>query len=258
MSEAGCPAVADPGAGLVRLAHARGHVVEPLIGPSSLLLALMASGANGQRFAFSWLSAGGRGRTRRRLAQAGAKSRERDCAQLFIETPYRNQQMLSVLRHTLKPHTLLTAACDLTLPTQTIISRTVRDWPTPGPDLHKRPAIFVLCGEVKTSAPISIGDVGHGRRVSANLPPTPARHPLVPGQVPPGSHIDKPCRAEQLTHGRRLLPAVFHQQPAAGAGGQGRRRSVGGCSSGRRQSRSTPAGSKRRSPCCRWGSSAAI
>ena len=144
MSEAGCPAVADPGAGLVRLAHARGHVVEPLIGPSSLLLALMASGANGQRFAFHGYLPVAENERIAALRKLEQESRERDCAQLFIETPYRNQQMLSVLRHTLKPHTLLTAACDLTLPTQTIISRTVRDWPTPGPDLHKRPAIFVL------------------------------------------------------------------------------------------------------------------
>ena len=78
------------------------------------------------------------------LRKLEQESRERDCAQLFIETPYRNQQMLAVLRQTLKPATLLTVACDLTLPTQTIISRQVKDWPTPGPDLHKRPAIFVL------------------------------------------------------------------------------------------------------------------
>ena len=144
MSEAGCPAVADPGAGLVRLAHARGHVVEPLIGPSSLLLALMASGANGQRFAFHGYLPVAENERIAALRKLEQESRERDCAQLFIETPYRNQQMLAVLRQTLKPATLLTVACDLTLPTQTIISRRVKDWPTPGPDLHKRPAIFLL------------------------------------------------------------------------------------------------------------------
>jgi 16S rRNA (cytidine1402-2'-O)-methyltransferase len=144
MSEAGCPAVADPGAGLVRLAHARGHVVEPLIGPSSLLLALMASGANGQRFAFHGYLPVAENERIAALRKLEQESRERDCAQLFIETPYRNQTLLATLRQTLKASTLLTAACDLTLPTQTIISRRVKDWPTPGPDLHKRPAIFVL------------------------------------------------------------------------------------------------------------------
>lgn len=144
LSEAGCPAIADPGANLVRLAHERGFTVEPLVGPSSILLALMASGSNGQRFAFHGylpVDAAERTATLRRLEQ---ESRERDCAQLFIETPYRNNQLLTTLRDTLKPATLLTAACDLTLPNQTVVSRRVGAWPNPAPDLHKRPAIFVL------------------------------------------------------------------------------------------------------------------
>lgn len=144
LSEAGCPAIADPGAQLVRLAHERGFAVEPLVGPSSILLALMASGSNGQRFAFHGylpVDAAERIATLRRLEQ---ESRERDCAQLFIETPYRNNQLLATLRDTLKPATLLTAACNLTLPDQTLVSRRVADWPTPAPDLHKRPTIFVL------------------------------------------------------------------------------------------------------------------
>ncbi len=144
LSEAGCPAIADPGANLVRLAHERGFAVEPLVGPSSILLALMASGSNGQRFAFHGylpVDTAERTATLRRLEQ---ESRERDCAQLFIETPYRNNQLLTILRDTLKPATLLTAACDLTLPNQTVVSRRVGAWPNPAPDLHKRPAIFVL------------------------------------------------------------------------------------------------------------------
>ncbi|WP_227107220.1 SAM-dependent methyltransferase [Chromobacterium rhizoryzae] len=144
ISEAGCPAVADPGAQLVALAHERGLRVEPLIGPSSILLALMASGANGQCFAFHGylpVDATDKAKIVKELEQ---RSRQRNETQVFIETPYRNNALLQQLRDTLSPATRLAVACDLTLPSQTIVSRRVKDWPKDAPDLHKRPAIFII------------------------------------------------------------------------------------------------------------------
>lgn len=144
ISEAGCPAVADPGAQLVALAHERGIRVAPLIGPSSILLALMASGANGQCFAFHGylpVDAADKAKVVKELEQ---RSRQRNETQVFIETPYRNNALLQQLRETLAPTTRLAVACDLTLPTETIVSRLVKDWPQAAPDFHKRPAIFIL------------------------------------------------------------------------------------------------------------------
>ena len=144
ISEAGCPAVADPGAQLVALAHERGIRVAPLIGPSSILLALMASGANGQCFAFHGylpVDAAEKAKVVKELEQ---RSRQRNETQVFIETPYRNNALLQQLRETLAPATRLAVACDLTLPTETIVSRLVKDWPQDAPDFHKRPAIFIL------------------------------------------------------------------------------------------------------------------
>lgn len=144
ISEAGCPAVADPGAQLVALAHERGIRVAPLIGPSSILLALMASGANGQCFAFHGylpVDAAEKAKVVKELEQ---RSRQRNETQVFIETPYRNNALLQQLRETLTPATRLAVACDLTLPSETIVSRLVKDWPQDVPDFHKRPAIFIL------------------------------------------------------------------------------------------------------------------
>jgi 16S rRNA (cytidine1402-2'-O)-methyltransferase len=144
ISEAGCPAVADPGAQLVALAHERGICVMPLIGPSSILLALMASGANGQCFAFNGylpVETEARARAIRELEQ---RSHRHNQTQVFIETPYRNNALLGQLRACLAPATRLAIACDLTLPTQTIVSRRIADWPIQPPDLHKRPTIFIL------------------------------------------------------------------------------------------------------------------
>lgn len=144
VSEAGCPAVADPGAQLVALAHEKGYRVEPLIGPSSILLALMASGANGQCFAFHGylpVDAAERAKAVKELEQ---RSRQRNETQIFIETPYRNNALLQQLRETLSPATRLCVAADLTLPSQTIVSRRVKDWPKDAPDFHKRPALFVI------------------------------------------------------------------------------------------------------------------
>jgi 16S rRNA (cytidine1402-2'-O)-methyltransferase len=145
VSEAGVPAVADPGALLVRRAHERGIKVVPLVGPSSILLALMASGLNGQSFAFHGylpVDANERAKKLRELEQHSRKARQ---TQIFIETPYRNRTMLDAVLAACAPSTLVCVAADLTLPTETIQSRSVSDWKKqPGPDLHKRPAIFLL------------------------------------------------------------------------------------------------------------------
>ncbi|WP_027795267.1 SAM-dependent methyltransferase [Paraburkholderia acidipaludis] len=145
VSEAGVPAVADPGALLVRRAHERGIKVVPLVGPSSILLALMASGLNGQSFAFHGylpVDANERVKKLRELEQHSRKAKQ---TQIFIETPYRNRTMLDALLANCAPSTLVCVAVDLTLPTETIVSRTVADWKKkPAPDLHKRPAIFLL------------------------------------------------------------------------------------------------------------------
>lgn len=146
VSEAGCPAVADPGADLVALAHAKGFEVRPLVGPSSILLALMASGANGQCFAFKgYLPADPQGRATR-LKQLQQRSRQENETQLFIETPYRNQALLSDAVALLDDNTLLCIATDLTTQQQTIISQPVKQWRKMGelPNLKKRPTLFVI------------------------------------------------------------------------------------------------------------------
>jgi 16S rRNA (cytidine1402-2'-O)-methyltransferase len=145
LSDAGCPGVADPGALLVAAAHAQGLSVEPLVGPSSLLLALMASGMNGQRFAFhGYLPA--RPEARAAAVRAlEAESRSLRVTQLFIETPYRNVAMLDTLVATLAPATRLCVAADLTLPTESVQTRPARDWR--GRDFAgyaRRPAMFLI------------------------------------------------------------------------------------------------------------------
>ena len=146
ISEAGCPAVADPGANLVALAHTHGFEVHPLVGPSSLLLALMASGANGQNFAFKGYLPAEKNERIAALKALEQRSRQYNETQLFIETPYRNNALLADAVATLHPATRLCTACDLTLPTQTIISRPIADWKKADslPDFKKRPTIFVL------------------------------------------------------------------------------------------------------------------
>lgn len=146
VSEAGCPAVADPGALLVRRAHERGIKVVPLVGPSSILLALMASGLDGQRFAFHGylpVDAAERAKTLRELEQRSRKGRE---TQIFIETPYRNRALLDALVASCAPSTLITVAVDLTLDSERIATRTASDWKKQAGafDMHKRPAIFLM------------------------------------------------------------------------------------------------------------------
>lgn len=145
LSDAGCPGVADPGARLVAAAHAAGVRVVPLVGPSSLLLALMASGMNGQGFAFhGYLPVPAEARTQalRRLEE---DSRAHRRAQLFIETPYRNEAMIRAIGDTLQPATEVVVAADLTLPTETVERRTAAAWRREDPArFAKRPALFVL------------------------------------------------------------------------------------------------------------------
>ncbi len=144
LSEAGCPAVADPGAQLVRRAHALGISVTPLVGPSSLLLALMASGLDGQRFAFHGYLPAREPERSRRIVDLEKESGRLRQTQLFIETPYRNDALLAALLATCRPATRLCVAVDLTLPTQSVISRTIADWRRQQPVLDRRPAVFLL------------------------------------------------------------------------------------------------------------------
>jgi 16S rRNA (cytidine1402-2'-O)-methyltransferase len=145
ISEAGCPGIADPGQLLTAIAHETGATVRPLVGPSSILLALMASGLNGQQFKFNgYLPVDTPGRTAaiRNLENDSARH---NCTQLFIETPYRNNQLLATLLSTCRPSTRLTIAANLTGPNEYIRTLPISDWrKTPPPDLNKQPTIFCL------------------------------------------------------------------------------------------------------------------
>lgn len=144
ISEAGCPAIADPGADVVGIAHNLGIQVVPLVGPSSILLALMSSGMNGQSFAFNGYLPIDKSERKKEIKILEKRSLDFNQSQLFIETPYRNNQMLADLSATLHPNTKLCVACDLTLPTEFIKTMPAKDWKNSSEDLHKRPAIFIL------------------------------------------------------------------------------------------------------------------
>jgi 16S rRNA (cytidine1402-2'-O)-methyltransferase len=152
LSEAGCPAVADPGALLVRAAHSDGSKVVPLVGPSALLLALMGSGMNGQRFAFHGYLPVERGARERRLAELEAESAKRDLTQMFIEAPYRNQALYEAIVRTCKPDTLLSIATDLTLPEESLRTRPIAEWQREQPRLDRKPTVFLLYREPAVSA----------------------------------------------------------------------------------------------------------
>lgn len=144
ISEAGCPGVADPGQVLVAAAQQQGAIIKPLVGPSSILLALMASGLNGQQFEFVGylpIDSAERSKTIRQLEAASAKN---NSTKIFIETPYRNNQLTDTLLQTCAPQTKLCIAVDITAATESITTRTVAQWKTKKPDIHKRPAIFLL------------------------------------------------------------------------------------------------------------------
>lgn len=145
MSEAGCPGVADPGAAVVRIAQAENMKVVPLVGPSSILLSLMASGLNGQKFAFNGYLPVEQGERSRAIKDLEYQSRHKDETQIFIETPYRNQKMMESLLENLNGETLLCVASDLTNPTgEKIVTKYVRDWKSQGFNLEKVPTIFLF------------------------------------------------------------------------------------------------------------------
>ncbi len=145
LSEAGCPAVADPGADVVALAHRQGIEVVPLVGPSSILLALMASGMNGQSFCFHGYLPAKKPELARELRRLEQQARRHRQTQLFIETPYRNTAVVDLALQHLSADTYFGIAADLTLPEQYIHSRRIGEWKKEAlPDLHKRPAIFMI------------------------------------------------------------------------------------------------------------------
>jgi len=144
LSEAGAPGIADPGADVVKIAHEKNIQVVPLVGPSSIFMALMASGMNGQNFAFNGylpIDSVERKSTIKRLERY---SKDNYQSQIFIETPYRNDKLLAELIRILSPSSKLCIACDITLPTEYIATKSVRDWKNAPVELHKRPAIFII------------------------------------------------------------------------------------------------------------------
>lgn len=143
ISEAGVPCIADPGAEIVSIAHRKGLKVIPLVGPSSILLALMASGFNGQQFAFRGYLPFDQ-QIRKRVFQAMNKDIKDGITQIFMETPYRNNKLLDELLKIMHPETKLCIACDITLENEYIRTKTIADWVGSLPDLHKRPTIFLI------------------------------------------------------------------------------------------------------------------
>jgi 16S rRNA (cytidine1402-2'-O)-methyltransferase len=144
LSEAGCPGVADPGQKLVEIAQEMKAVIKPLVGPSSILLALMASGMNGQQFSFVGylpVDSSERAKTIRAIEN---ESRNKNSTQIFIETPYRNNQLMEALTKNLHPQTRICVAVDLTGETESVQTKKVQEWRSSMPELHKRPAIFLV------------------------------------------------------------------------------------------------------------------
>ena len=144
LSEAGCPAIADPGGLLVEAAHRAGLQVVPHVGPSALLLALMASGFNGQRYAFHGYLPVPKDECRREIARLERESRTRDMTQIFIETPYRNDALLQALLETCAAKTRLCVASDLTLAAETVRSATIAAWQREKIEIGRRPSVFLL------------------------------------------------------------------------------------------------------------------
>jgi 16S rRNA (cytidine1402-2'-O)-methyltransferase len=144
ISDAGCPGIADPGAAVVAQAHLKGIKVIPLVGPSSLLLAMMASGFNGQNFAFNGYLPIDKMERKQEIKRLEKLSETHQQSQLFIETPYRNNQLLESLIENLDPYTQICVACDLTLSSEYIRTQTVIDWKKTKVDLNKRPTLFII------------------------------------------------------------------------------------------------------------------
>lgn len=144
ISEAGCPAIADPGADIVAIAHQKHIDIEPLVGPSSIILAMMASGLNGQNFAFNGYLPIDKNERKQTLKKLERKIKDEHQSQLFIETPYRNDKLLQDLLLHLSGEIKICIACDVTLPTQFIKTLSVNQWKKQTISLHKRPTIFVI------------------------------------------------------------------------------------------------------------------
>ena len=144
MSEAGCPGVADPGAVIVKLAHEKGIQVIPLVGPSSILLAMMASGMNGQSFTFNGYLPIDKDEKKSALKHFEKLSQDKNQSQIFIETPYRNNKLVEDILQIVNPTTHLCIATDITLPTEFIKTMRVSDWKKLKVDLHNRPTIFII------------------------------------------------------------------------------------------------------------------
>ena len=144
LSEAGCPAVADPGALVVKLAHENGIQVVPLVGPSSILMALMSSGLNGQSFAFNGYLPIDKTDKKTALKNFEKLSFDKNQSQLFIETPYRNTKLMEDILQTLNPTTHLCVAADISLPTESIKTMRIAEWKKTSFELHNRPTIFII------------------------------------------------------------------------------------------------------------------
>ena len=144
LSEAGCPGVADPGAAAVRVAHQLGWTVVPLVGPSSILMALMGSGMSGQSFVFHGYLPIDRGERSKALKQLEKDARQKMQTQIFMETPYRNNQMMGDVLSACAGDSRLCVACNVTAPDAFIKTKTIKDWKGQLPDLHKKPTVFLL------------------------------------------------------------------------------------------------------------------
>ena len=144
ISEAGCPGVADPGQWLVAAAQEMDIEIRPLVGPNSILLALMASGMNGQQFKFWGYLPVDAGEREKNIRELETESMNKNCTQIFIETPYRNDQLFQSILKTCMPSTRICIAADLTSPAEWIKTKAIKDWKKLKPSLHKKPVIFLL------------------------------------------------------------------------------------------------------------------
>lgn len=146
MSEAGCPGIADPGAEVVAIAHQKNIKVVPLTGPSSILLALMASGMNGQQFYFHGYLPKVKGVCMAAIKKMEQHSQKNNCTQIFIETPYRNHQLFQLLIETCQPQTKLCLATDISMNAEQIQTKTILQWRKEKPELNKKPCVFLVLG----------------------------------------------------------------------------------------------------------------
>lgn len=144
LSEAGCPGIADPGQILVAVAQQEHAIIKPLVGPSSILLALMASGMNGQHFQFVGYLPIEQQERIKTIRELETESQKKNCTQIFIETPYRNMQLAEAILQTCRPQTRLCIAANLTSANEMVTTKTISEWRNNLPSLHKQPAVFLL------------------------------------------------------------------------------------------------------------------